>query len=82
MRWFSTVESADNLEFSVLAAVESLAAVCLSLWLAWYFQTATHILAAACLAPFLLLRTEESTERGLRWFECISLYTSRQVTVN
>jgi len=67
-RWYSTVESAENLEFSVLAAVESVGAVTLSLWLAWYFQTYTHLVVAIVIAPLLLLRTEESVELGLRWF--------------
>lgn len=67
-RWYSTVESAANLEFSILAAVESVCAVSLALWLAWYFQTYTHLVVAVLVAPLLLLRTEESTELGLRWF--------------
>ena len=67
-RWYSTVESAEKLEFSVLAAVESVCAVTLSLWLAWYFQTYTHLVVAIVVAPLLLLRTEESVELGLRWF--------------
>jgi len=66
--WYSTVESAEKLEFSVLAAVESVCAVTLSLWLAWYFQTYTHLVVAIVVAPLLLLRTEESVELGLRWF--------------
>jgi len=65
---YSTVESAEKLEFSVLAAVESVGAVILSLWLAWYFQTYTHLVVAIVVAPLLLLRTEESVELGLRWF--------------
>jgi len=67
-RWYSTVESAEKLEFSVLAAVESVCAVTLSLWLAWYFQTYMYLVGAFVVAPLLLLRTEESVELGLRWF--------------
>ncbi len=67
-RWYSTVESAENLEVSVLAAVESMCAVTLSLWLAWHCQTYTHLVGAIVIAPLLLLRTEESVELGLRWF--------------
>jgi len=65
---YSTVESAEKLEFSVLAAAESVGAVIFSLWLAWYFQTYTHLVVAIVVAPLLLLRTEESVELGLRWF--------------
>jgi len=68
IRWHSTVESAEKLEFSVLAAVESVCAVSLSLWVAWYFQTYTHLVVAIGLAPLLLLRTDESTRLGLKWF--------------
>ncbi len=67
-RWTSSVASAENLEFSVLAAVESLFAVSLSLFIAWYWQIYTHLVVAVVLAPLLLLRTEASTEMGLRWF--------------
>lgn len=68
IRWYSTVESAENLEISVLAVLESICAVSLSLWLAWHFQSYTHIVVAIVLAPLLLLRTEESTRLGLIWF--------------
>jgi len=68
IRWYSTVESAENLEFSVLAVLESICAVSLSLWLTWYFQSYTHVIVAIVLAPLLLLRTEESTQLGLKWF--------------
>jgi hypothetical protein len=67
-RWYSTVESAENLEFSVLAVLESVGAVTLSLWLAWHFQTYTHLMVAIVIAPLLLLRTDESVELGLRWY--------------
>ena len=68
IRWYSTVESAENLEFSVLAVLESICAVSLSLWLTWYFRSYTHVIVAIVLAPLLLLRTEESTRLGLKWF--------------
>lgn len=68
IRWYSTVESAENLKISVLAVMESICAVSLSLWLAWHFQSYTHIVVAIGLAPLLLLRTEESTRLGLKWF--------------
>jgi len=67
-RWYSTVQSANNLEFSVLATVESVCAVTLSLLLAWHFKTYTHLVVAIVVAPLLLLRTEESVKLGLNWF--------------
>ncbi|NKB60975.1 MAG: hypothetical protein GKR95_02135 [Gammaproteobacteria bacterium] len=70
VRIHSTPESANNLEFSWLALVESVAACSLSLWIAWYWETYTHILVTAvCLSPFLLLRTKKSTVEGLEWFD-------------
>lgn len=64
-RWACTPLSSDRGEVSVLACVESLLAISISLGIAWYYQTITHIAISACLAPFLLLRTKRSTLRGL-----------------
>ncbi|WP_353571905.1 hypothetical protein [Candidatus Albibeggiatoa sp. nov. BB20] len=69
MRWYCTVESAANNEFSVLAAIESVVAVSLSLWVAWHYETVLYIAIASAVAPLLLLRTEDSTVRGLEYFE-------------
>ncbi|MEM9670853.1 MAG: hypothetical protein AAF950_18240 [Pseudomonadota bacterium] len=64
--WTSTHETADRGEISVLAIVETLIAMAISLGIAWYSETILHIVVGACVAPLLLLRTEESTELGLR----------------
>ena len=71
MRWHCTVESAENKEFSLLALLESLFAVSLSLGIAFWYDYWWHIVIASCLAPFLLLRTDESTRKGLQTFNKI-----------
>lgn len=68
MRLSSTVESTEKGDYSFLAIIESLLAVAVSLWFAWEYQTITHLIIASCLAPLLLLRTEESTQKGLSLF--------------
>jgi len=68
MKWHCTVESAEEGVFSPLALLESVLAVSLSLYIAWHYQTYWHIAVASCLAPFLLLRTDESTRKGLQLF--------------
>lgn len=68
-RWHSTPESSDAGEPSALAIVETLAAVSISFWIAWRWGTVQHIAIGACVAPLLLLRTEESQELALRWVE-------------
>lgn len=54
-------------EASVLAIVETVLAITLSILLAVKRGSAIYIAAAACIAPFLLLRTERSTELALQW---------------
>ena len=65
-RWTSTPLSADRGEVSVLAVVETLCATSISLGIAWYYDTITHIAVSACIAPLLLLRTKRSVALGLR----------------
>lgn len=64
-RWTSTPLSADRGEISVLAIVETIAAISISMGIAWYYETVTHIAVSACLAPVLLLRTGRSVALGL-----------------
>lgn len=64
LRWKSTPLAADRGEISVIAVAESIAAVALSLWIAWSYQTIGHIVISACIAPFLLLRTKRSVAMG------------------
>lgn len=65
MRLHATRVSCDHGEVTVLALVETVLAVALLVTLSVWFDT-VHWLAGACLlAPLLLLRTEDSVQRGL-----------------
>lgn len=66
--WSSTVSSTDEGVVSILAAIELLAMVALSLWIVAYYETWTHVMIGAAFAPLLLLRTDDSTRYGLVWF--------------
>lgn len=66
MRLHATRESCDQGEITILAVVETVLAVALLITLSLWFDT-THWLSGACLlAPLVLLRTEDSVQRGLR----------------
>ena len=83
MRWTSTILSAERGEVSVLALIETIGAVGVSILIAIYTETVYHIVIASCLAPFLLLRSPKSTILGM---ECsceivsFSAYWFRTVT--
>lgn len=76
IRLWSTAESVEAEEVSLLAVLEAVAAVCLTVylavrepitlpWLGWeVFGDWTHVVVGAALAPLLLLRTERSTDLG------------------
>ena len=66
MRWVSNKESVRKGEPSVLAIAETLIAMGLTLWIAVHFGTVKHVVIGACIAPFLLLRTDESATFGIR----------------
>lgn len=68
--WHCTPKTTANLEFSVLAIVESVLSVGVYIWLALNGYT-LHLVASACIAPLLLLRTQESTEFALKFGEPI-----------
>ncbi len=59
--WFSTPKTAELLELSVLALVETILAVALYSWIAISGYT-IHLVVSACISPFLLLRTSLSVE--------------------
>ncbi len=71
MRFISNVESVRRGEPTVLAITETLVAMGLTLWIAVHFGTVKHIVVSACIAPFLLLRTDESAVFGVRIFDKI-----------
>ncbi len=66
MRWVSNKESVRQGEPSVLAIAETLIAMGLTLWIAVHFGTVKHVVIGACIAPFLLLQTDESAALGIR----------------
>jgi hypothetical protein len=67
MRLHSTVSSFLEREVTLLAIVESCLATGVTLWVARHGHW-QYLGLAAVITPFLMLRTPESTRRGLRWF--------------
>ena len=67
--WHATLASRAAGDVSVLACVESLFAVALYWWIAFHFQTHLHLLTSVFIAPLLLLRSPESIQTGVRWFQ-------------
>lgn len=79
--WTSSVESADRLQFSVLALVETLVAVGVSLYL-WIFEGFYyHIVVGLIVAPLFFLRTKKSEKEALIFF---NKYTelSKDIVIN
>lgn len=66
MRLHATRESCDAGEITLLAIVETVLAVALLITLSLWLDTARWLAGACLLSPLLLLRTEESVQRGLR----------------
>ncbi|CAA6825308.1 MAG: Unknown protein [uncultured Sulfurovum sp.] len=67
--WTSSVESADRLQFSVLALVETLVAVGISFFVWFYYGFYWHIITGLVVAPLFFLRTKKSEKEGLLLFE-------------
>jgi hypothetical protein len=65
----STPESIADGEITLLAIVETLLAISLSLLVLNMFDTASHIVFGALIAPLLFLRTEASTRRAFSMFD-------------
>nr|VFK25521.1 MAG: hypothetical protein BECKMB1821G_GA0114241_10149 [Candidatus Kentron sp. MB]VFK31686.1 MAG: hypothetical protein BECKMB1821I_GA0114274_102611 [Candidatus Kentron sp. MB]VFK75611.1 MAG: hypothetical protein BECKMB1821H_GA0114242_102710 [Candidatus Kentron sp. MB] len=68
MRWISTPDSVEQNQPTVLAITETVLAVAAYWGIAWAFDTHLHLLMSICVAPLLLLRSPESTDKGVRWF--------------
>lgn len=64
MKWYAAQKKPE--QASVLAIVETLAASCVAVWFAVHFQTLLPFAISVIVAPLLLLRTRDSTARGLR----------------
>ena len=79
MRLYSTAESVDKGEISILAIVETIAATSLAIYLSVKFGSFKWIAWSACIAPFLLLRTEQSTVLGIKLWDEIADQTVAQL---
>src|SRR2546426_886161 len=66
---WSTQETINAEIPSVTAIIESLIAVPLYWLIAVYFETYLPLLTAAAAAPLVLLRSDQSTALGVRWFK-------------
>jgi hypothetical protein len=66
--WTSTDDSIRLGVPSVLAAFEVIAAIVIYGAIAIYFGIFYHLWVSICMAPLLLLRSEQSTKLGLLWF--------------
>ena len=66
--FWSTGESIRNDVLSVTAIIETILVVPLYRWIAAQFGVIGPLSISAVIAPFVLLRSEESTVLGLRWF--------------
>jgi hypothetical protein len=66
MRLFSTAESVDRGEISLLAIVETIFATIVAVYLSVVFIGPKWIAWSVCIAPFLLLRTEYSADFGIK----------------
>jgi hypothetical protein len=66
--WWSIDESVKDGIPSALAALEVVVAVAAYWAIAIYFETTTHLWVSICVAPLLLLRSEQSIALGAQWF--------------
>jgi hypothetical protein len=69
--WRSSVDSADTGVVSALALCETIAASGIYAWIASRFGM-LHLTISACVAPFLLMRTQRSAQLALKWYDGIA----------
>lgn len=67
----STIESVKKNEVSVIAIFESILASFMFFKLAWEYGAVPQVIFSIALSPLLLLRTSDSTDRGLRIFKIL-----------
>lgn len=79
MRLVSNKESIARGEVSLLAIVETPLAIALVFYLSAHLNTLRWLAVAMFVSPLLLLRTEESTQRGIDWFRVWTRYVGRRV---
>lgn len=73
MRNFSTPESADRGEISLLAIIETVLSIIITIGIAIKYETLLHIFIGSLIAPFLLFRTDYSTKLGFSMFSTIHI---------
>lgn len=78
MRLFSTPDSVDRGEVSLLAVAETFLAMGLSVAIARHYDTLSHIAISATLAPLFLLRTKRSTVIGIHIFDRLAGHTHKK----
>ncbi len=61
-------DSVEKERLSILAIVETILAVVVYWAIAWIWDTHIHLLTSIIVAPLLLLRSPESTNKGVKWF--------------
>jgi hypothetical protein len=66
---WSTKDSVLNGVPSILAAIEVAVAVSAYWAVAIYLETSTHLWVSVCVAPLLLLRSDQSIALGVTWME-------------
>jgi hypothetical protein len=69
--WHSDAESVAAGIPSILAIVESGAAAIAYVLIGYYLHTLDHLLISICIAPLLLLRSNQSVELGVKWFSLV-----------
>jgi hypothetical protein len=77
MRVYSTPESVEAGEFTLLAIAETIAVTSIVVYLAVWRGSLFFIALTATVAPFLLLKTNDSQARGLRWMKSVLSLTDR-----
>lgn len=80
--WTSSVESADRLQFSVLALVETLVAVGISLFFWIYLGVYWHIITGLVITPLYFLRSKKSEEDAIvlffKFLNFLSVYNQKK----
>jgi hypothetical protein len=66
MKWHSTEDSLNRCTPSILSIIESLAAMVISMLIAYHFSTVKYIAIGAFIAPLLLLQTDLSSKLALK----------------
>lgn len=69
LRLISSQEALDQGDLSLLAILETAGAMILAIWIAAEEETFRWLAMTAAVAPFLLLRTPQSEDMGLKWFD-------------